>query len=195
MKFTGAAFFASLAALLSSTAAQSTPGLTILSPGGPNLWWVAQSDNTLVWTCSTSPYTNFTILIANSNPSVLSAPFAFISQQPNYDCSETIAKTQINMPVGDGYTIQLANPFNETDVYAVSQPFSIQSLGSAYPPTSATPTDAGSATVSGTGSPTASGASSGAASSQSSKPNGAVSVQGALGGVAAVAAAVGMLLV
>ncbi|KAI0674480.1 hypothetical protein C8Q78DRAFT_1015030 [Trametes maxima] len=106
------ALSATLAALVGSSLAQ----LEILTPGGDNLWWVAQSDNVITWTCKTSPYTNFTVLIANSDPKVLVGPQAFIAQQNNFDCSELITKDRVNMPVGTGYTIQLANPFNETDV-------------------------------------------------------------------------------
>ncbi|TBU47027.1 hypothetical protein BD309DRAFT_542025 [Dichomitus squalens] len=112
MKFSAPAFSATLFALASGVTAQ----LTILSPGGPDLWWVAQSDNDITWTCKTSPYTNFTVLIANSDPTVLVQPQAFIAQQNNFDCSELITKDRVNMPPATGYTIQLADPFNETNV-------------------------------------------------------------------------------
>ena len=54
--------------------------------------------------------------IANSDINVLVAPLPFISQQNNFDCSKLITKDQVNMRPTTGYTIQLANPFNLTDV-------------------------------------------------------------------------------
>ncbi|KAI0746962.1 hypothetical protein C8Q80DRAFT_1121642 [Daedaleopsis nitida] len=138
MKFSAAALSTTLFALASGAAAQ----LDIIAPGGPDLWWVAGSDNVVSWTCKTSPYTNFTVLIANSDVNVLVQPSAFIAQQNNFDCSKLITKDQVNMKAATGYTIQLADPFNSTHVYAESQPFEIKPLGSEYPATSATPTGA-----------------------------------------------------
>ena len=54
--------------------------------------------------------------IANTSPSVLTSPLAFVAQQNNYDCSELITKDQVNLTPGTGYIIQLANPLNNTDV-------------------------------------------------------------------------------
>ncbi|CDO75760.1 hypothetical protein BN946_scf184921.g36 [Trametes cinnabarina] len=189
MKFSAAALSAFLAALAGSTVAQK---LEILSPGGPDLWWVAQSDNVISWTCQTSPYTNFTVLIANSNPAILVSPLAIIPQEPNYDCSKLITKDQINQGPGTGYTIQFANPFNETDIYAESQPFEIKNVGAAYPATTATPSGASTpAAGSATGS---SSAASGTSSPQSdSSKNGAGSLAASGGLAAAAIAALGLL--
>jgi hypothetical protein len=125
-------------------------GLSIVSPGGDGLWWVAKSQNNIVWTCQTSPVGNFTILVANSDPKVLVAPIAIVAIENNFDCSKTITQDQANQAPGTGYTIQLANPFNETDIYAQSQPFEIKALGAAYPASSATPTASGTSTGSST---------------------------------------------
>ncbi|OJT02836.1 hypothetical protein TRAPUB_6692 [Trametes pubescens] len=189
MKFSAAALSATLAALVGSTVAQ----LEIISPGGPNLWWVAGSDNVVSWTCRTSPFTNFTVLIANSDPKVLTAPQAFIAQQNNFDCSKLITKDQINQAPGTGYTIQLANIFNETDIFAESEPFEIKAIGSSYPASSATPTIGGSATASGSGS-TATGTDAAAASSASatSGSNGASNLGTPSGLAALVIAALGL---
>ncbi|KAI0702018.1 hypothetical protein C8T65DRAFT_579375 [Cerioporus squamosus] len=188
MKFSAAALSATLVALASGAAAQ----LEVIAPGGPNLWWVAESDNVVTWTCKTSPYTNFTVSIANTNVNVLTAPQPFISQQNNFDCSKLITKDQVNMPPGTGYTIQLANPFNLTDVYAESQQFEIKALGAAYPASSATPTLGGSATGSAAGSASATGA---AASSTASGQNNGASGLSAPGTLAAAAlAAFGLML-
>ncbi|RPD65689.1 hypothetical protein L227DRAFT_493604 [Lentinus tigrinus ALCF2SS1-6] len=185
MKFSVAALSATVAALASGAAAQ----LSILAPGGPDLWWIAESDNVVTWTCKTSPYTNFTVLIANSDPKVLVAPQAFISQQNNFDCSKLITKDQVNMSPATGYTIQLANPFNETDVYAESQPFEIKALGAAYPASSATPTATGSATGSAAGSASATGASASTTSASGSSGSNGASGLSAPGTLAAAAVA------
>ncbi|KAG2068542.1 hypothetical protein BDR04DRAFT_1056709 [Suillus decipiens] len=132
------------AALVSVVSAQ----LTITSPG-TNDWWVASSANTLAWTCNTSPYQNFTILLANSNSAVLNTPLAIIAVQQNYDCSETIAQQQSAQPAGTGYTILFASTLNSTDIYAQSEPFEIKALGSSYPTTTSSAGSASTGTPSG----------------------------------------------
>ena len=64
------------------------------------------------------------VRIANSDPKVLVAPQAFIAQQNNFDCSKLITKDQINLTPSTGYTIQLADPFNETHVSFLLPPSS-----------------------------------------------------------------------
>ncbi|KAG2340803.1 hypothetical protein BDR05DRAFT_966356 [Suillus weaverae] len=118
------------AALLSVVSAQ----LTITSPG-TNDWWVASSLNTISWTCTTSTFSNFTILLSNSNTAILPAPLAIIAVQANYDCSKTITQQQSAQPAGTGYTVLFASTLNSTDIYAQSQPFEIKALGSSYPTT------------------------------------------------------------
>ncbi|PCH45046.1 hypothetical protein WOLCODRAFT_139371 [Wolfiporia cocos MD-104 SS10] len=181
MKFSTVAL--SLAALASSALAQ----LEILSPGGPDLWWVAQSQNVVVWTCETSPYGNFTIAIANSNPDILVSPFPFIAEQENYDCSEAISQYQVTMPVADNYTILFIDPQNSAEVYATSKPFEIKALGAAYPPASATPTGTNTASSSSTGAASAS-------TTASSKKSGAGKVSSSFGGLAMLAAALGVVM-
>jgi len=140
------AFAATVSALFIAAAAD----LKIISPGGPDLWWVAKSQNVISWTCNESPYGNFTILVANKNPAILVAPMAVVAIENNFDCSKTITQDQASQAPGTGYTIQLANILNQTDVYAESQEFEIKPLGAAYPAASATPTSAkASATGSG----------------------------------------------
>ncbi|PIL27661.1 hypothetical protein GSI_10813 [Ganoderma sinense ZZ0214-1] len=188
MKFSTAALSAALVALAGGAAAQ----LSIIAPGGPDLWWIAQSDNDIDWTCKTSPYTNFTVLIANSNVNVLVAPQAFIAQQNNFDCSKLITKDQVNLTPATGYVIQLANPFNNTDVYAQSQPFEIKALGAAYPASSATPTAAITTAVSGSAAGTTTGASvTSTATGTTQSHNGAVGLFASTGIAAAALAALG----
>lgn len=62
------------------------------------------------------PSLTFDDRIANKDQNILVQPQAFIAQQNNFDCSKLITKDQINMPAAAGYTVQLANPFNSTDV-------------------------------------------------------------------------------
>jgi hypothetical protein len=158
------AAFAAFAAMFATVAAQSNQ-LTVISPGGPDLWWVADSQNDLVWSCQSSPYLNFTVLVANPNPSILPAPIAIIAIEENYICSQEITQDMSNQPPAVNYTVQFANPLNNTDIYAESQPFEIKALGASYPPASATPTDA----VSGSSSATGTGAS--ATSTKNSSPS------------------------
>ncbi|KAF8872500.1 hypothetical protein BD779DRAFT_1572482 [Infundibulicybe gibba] len=134
------------ATLVGLSAAQ----LQIISPGGPDLWWVAKSINTLTWTCQTSPFQTYTVLIANKDPKILPAPMAFIGVQNNFDCSKSITPDQVNQTPATGYTIQLADTLNSTNIFATSQEFEIKALGAAYPTTTSVPAGAsGSATGSG----------------------------------------------
>ncbi|KAG9104970.1 hypothetical protein FRC06_002890 [Ceratobasidium sp. 370] len=123
------AVFAVVALWLSLVQAQ----LTITEPSSER-WWVAQSQNTLRWTCNTSPYTNWTVLITNSDVNVLTTPLALIAiRKYNYDCSKTMIPGEQLKP-GTGYTMVFANPFNNTDVFATSQSFEVKPVGSTYPP-------------------------------------------------------------
>ncbi|KAH7912635.1 hypothetical protein BJ138DRAFT_1100132 [Hygrophoropsis aurantiaca] len=134
--FSRIALVSTVAAFVGAVSAQ----LTITNPSA-NSWWVAQSLNTLAWTCSSSPYQNFTVLIAGPNTPAI----AIIAVQYSYDCSETITQQQSTQPAGTGYTIQLASTLNQTDIYATSEPFEIKALGASYPATSSSPSGTGSA--------------------------------------------------
>ncbi|KXN82758.1 hypothetical protein AN958_02197 [Leucoagaricus sp. SymC.cos] len=129
--------------------------LQITNPSSSS-WWVAQSANNLAWTCHDSPADNFTVMITNTNPSVLSGSQAIIAIQSNFDCSKLITQEQSAHTPATGYQILFANPFNATQIYAQSEQFEIKPLGSAYPATTsnagASPTGSGSAAgASGTG--------------------------------------------
>jgi len=185
MVYARTALAATAAALISAVASAD---LSIVVPGGPDLWWVAQSQNNIVWTCDDSPYSNFTVLIANTDVKVLTAPIAIIAIQSNYDCSHTITQDQANQPPGTGYMIQLADPFNSTHVYAQSQPFEIKALGAEYPASSATPTATGTQTGS-----AASSAASATSSTAASKGAASSTKLSAGLGLAAVAAFFGIM--
>ncbi|KAJ3829150.1 hypothetical protein F5880DRAFT_1502558 [Lentinula raphanica] len=167
--------------------------LKVLSPGGDSLWWVADSENLLVWNCNESQEQTFTVLyeFASSNivPSLnfnsasnrvanpnMASALAIIAQQPNYQCSLLVTKDQMGgLPVGTGYTVQLANPLNGTDVYAQSSAFEIKAAGSAYPTTTVSPETA-------TSTPASSGSSASAtSSSDSSSSNDAFPLKASLG--------------
>ncbi|KAI0726589.1 hypothetical protein C8Q72DRAFT_519334 [Fomitopsis betulina] len=177
--------FATLAAIVTGASAQ----LSILAPGGPNLWWVSGEVNDITWTCETSPYQNFTVLLDSSDQTILASPYAFVANQPNYQCSVEIYATQLaKFPAAQGYTIIFANILNSSDVYATSQPFEIKADGSEYPASTATPT--------GTGTATSSATSSGSSATQSG--SGEKSAAGALtvpmGGLALVGAVLGLAI-
>jgi len=144
------AIFAVIALWVSLVQAQ----LTITEPSSER-WWIAQSQNTLRWTCNTSPYTNWTVLITNPDVTMLSGPLALIAIQYNYDCSKTVIPGEQLKP-GTGYNMVFANPFNNTDVFATSQSFEVKAVGSTYPP-QITTSEALTATggASGTSAPTA----------------------------------------
>jgi hypothetical protein len=184
-------------ALLSTLVGSAAATFQILSPGGPDLWWVAQSQNTIAWSCHTDvpPATGgaYQLLLNNTSPTVLTAAEAIVANVPNADCSHTITQQQAALTPGTGYTLVFADIVDQRKIYAVSQPFEVKALGATYPPTSATPTETFSTTAGSTGS--SSGSSSSSTASSTHKSNGAsasfkVSAAGVL---AAVGAAIGML--
>jgi len=132
--------------------------LQILAPNG-NTWWVARSNNVLAWNCNEAPSpATFTILIANKDVNVLTAPIAIIGIEDNFQCSQLITQDQSNQPAALGYTILFADTLNNTKIYATSEEFEIKALGSAYPTTTSgvSATSTGNSTSSAS-SPTASG--------------------------------------
>ncbi|THH05601.1 hypothetical protein EW145_g4678 [Phellinidium pouzarii] len=160
-----------LALVVAAAAGFASAQLKVLAPGGPNLWWVANEENNVVWNCKDSQFDNFTILLKNSNPAVLSGADAIVSIQQNFDCSETLTTQQANFTAATGYTLLLANTLNSSDVYASSDPFEVKAQGSAYPASSATPVADSTSTSSSSAS-----TSSSSGSSSSSQTSGALTV-------------------
>ncbi|KAI0088748.1 hypothetical protein BDY19DRAFT_945644 [Irpex rosettiformis] len=187
---------ASVASLFAGVQAQSnssSSGLTIYSPGGSDLWWVASSINVVSWTCQTSPFASFSVVLANQDPTKWPA-LTIISIENNFDCSKTITAEQQAAPAGTGYLVQFVSINNSTDVYATSQPFEIKAAGSVYPATTAVPPGA---STSGSAAPT--GSSNGSSASTPSSTgttshSGGVMTNSAAGLVAAGAAALGLFL-
>ncbi|KIK02726.1 hypothetical protein K443DRAFT_656635 [Laccaria amethystina LaAM-08-1] len=169
-----------LSLLVSASVAQAA--LTITNPTSSS-WWVAKSANTLAWTCQDSPSNQFTVLI---NSPTMASPLAIIAQENNFDCSKIITQDQASQPAGTGYTILLADPLNNTNVYATSDPFEIKALGSAYPSQVSSSASSGSGTASGSGSAASS-------TSTSTKKSGAVGAGVGVGGMGVVAGLVGLV--
>ncbi|KAJ7207246.1 hypothetical protein GGX14DRAFT_456696, partial [Mycena pura] len=138
---------AALAFAGAASAAFSSGGLSILAPGRDKLYWLVGMENNIVWTCGESKFNQFTVSINNSDISLLTDIQAIIAQEQNYNCEQLVTPNDVNVPVGDGYTIVLADPLNGTNVYAVSDEFSVKPMSAGYPPASATPTDQASASV------------------------------------------------
>ncbi|VDC07415.1 unnamed protein product [Peniophora sp. CBMAI 1063] len=184
------------ASLVASAAAADS--FSILAPGGPDVWWVAQSANTLTWACHTNPpATVFQLLINNTNQDILVSPMAILANLNNADCSHTITTQQAALTPSTGYTLVFADQTDQTKIYATSQEFEVKALGATYPAASATPTEgSASATGSATGTAGSSAASTTAstAASSSSNTSGAMGLTASIGGVFfAAAAALGML--
>ncbi|KAI0766318.1 hypothetical protein BC629DRAFT_1596469 [Irpex lacteus] len=187
---------ASVASLFAGATAQdnsSSSGLTIYSPGGSDLWWVASSINVVSWTCQTSPFSNFSVVLANQDPTKW-PNLTIISIESNFDCSKEITPDQQAAPAGTGYIIQFVNTLNSTDIYATSQPFEIKAAGAAYPATTALPPGASTSGSSPSGSATASGSASSPSATGGTQKSGAVMKNSAAGVVAAGAAALGLFL-
>jgi len=178
-----------VATLLSGASA----GLQVIAPGGDSLWWVDQSDNTLVWNCNDSGVTAFNVLLYNPNVNLLPSALPIISNLNNYVCEKDITKDLFSLTAGTGYVIQLTDILNDTNIYVQSQPFELKPLGSAYPDPSATPTGSGSGSSSTSGSP--SGTSSGSTPSGSTTGSTGGSVKATIGGLSALAAFAVALLV
>jgi len=115
---------------------------SVTSPSA-DIWWVNDSMNTLAWTCSDSPVSQFTVTISNSNQAILAGSLALIAIEQNFECSKTITP---QVTPATGYVINLANPLNSSDIYVSSAPFEIKAVGSTYPPQQTTSASGPSAT-------------------------------------------------
>jgi hypothetical protein len=179
-----------------ASAAVSNGGLKLLVPGGDNLWWITGQPNNIIWSCSESTFTQFTMWINNSDVSLLTAITPLVPVEQNFNCAQLIAGEVVTMPVGKGYTIVLTDITNATNVYAVSDPFEIKALSAGYPPATNTPVDSQSATVSkGTASNVISGSQTGTGSGSSPSQTGKGAASSLRSGMAAAGALVGAAVV
>ncbi|KAF9525450.1 hypothetical protein CPB83DRAFT_818627 [Crepidotus variabilis] len=170
-----------LATVVAAQTATNTGAPKILRPNG-DVWWVAKSQNEIVWDCKDTSRSVFTVLVGNTDVKVQTAPIAIIAEQQNYQCSLTVTQDKANQAAGTGWFVQFANPINNTDVWSTSNTFEIKALGSAYPPqASDSPSGSNSS---------ASGSASGSAASPSGK-SAAVGLKSGLGafGLAALGVA------
>ena len=68
--------------------------------------------------------TRSSLSLNSSNQSILASPYAFVGNQPNYQCSVEIYSYQLaKFPVGDGYTIIFADTLNSSNVSSYSPSF------------------------------------------------------------------------
>jgi len=158
----------SLTVSLLAAASLAAAQFKVTMPAAEN-WWVAGSTNVLAWDCqaANAPQT-FTVLITNQDLSQYPAPLAIIAIQNNYDCSILITQNQASQAPGTGYEILLANPLNNTDVYARSEQFEIKRLGERYPSQEAAASSSASAAAA------SASASKAASEGKDNKDNGAV---------------------
>ncbi|KAF7349422.1 hypothetical protein MSAN_01732100 [Mycena sanguinolenta] len=124
---------ASLALVGAAYAQVSTSGLSVLVPGGPDLWWLANQPNNIKWTCEQTAFPDFTIWINNSNTTLLTAITPLIAIEQNFNCDLLVSAELVTMPIGTGYTIVLTDPTNGTNVYASSAEFEIKALSAGVP--------------------------------------------------------------
>jgi len=172
----------------------SASAFSIIAPGGPNVWWVAHSENTMIWTCHDNPPAQvYQLLLNNTNQNILTSPIAIDANLANADCSHTITTQQAQLTPATGYTLVIADQIDQRTIYATSQEFEVKQAGSAFPATSATPTDTTGASATGSASASASAASSSASSSSDNKSS-AMGLSVSLAGVVGVlGVALGML--
>ncbi|KAJ7135736.1 hypothetical protein C8R44DRAFT_848598 [Mycena epipterygia] len=108
-----------LSLVSAASAAFSSGGMTILAPGGDNLWWLdaalrrpAQQPRLDL---RGEHLPQFTVWINNSDTSLLTAITPLINVEQNFNCNQGITPNLYNAPLGDGYTIVLSNINNVTD--------------------------------------------------------------------------------
>jgi len=162
------------------TANDPAEGLSVTQPS-TSVWWVQNSQNTIAWTCRNTQIQTFTVLVSNTDPKILTQPQAFLANLKNADCSELIQASEF--PTGPGYQILLANPVNQTDIYAVSELFEIKAAGSAF--ASVTTTDIGGSQTASSSSSATQTSGSAASSTSTGAATKSAKVTGGLLGLAA----------
>ncbi|KAI0364234.1 hypothetical protein BV20DRAFT_872085 [Pilatotrama ljubarskyi] len=109
--------------------------LSVTSPGAQDQWLVDGPSNLVSWTCETSPYTEFAIML-ESWPA-FDGPVMLVERQKNADCSVRINITSAllapslrnpgKLPL-DGYAITFSEAGTPTPdfIYAESPEFEIK---------------------------------------------------------------------
>ncbi|PVG03037.1 hypothetical protein CPB86DRAFT_869955 [Serendipita vermifera] len=130
----------------------SVNGLSVLAPS--STWWWQTGDQALfAWDCTDRSHAQFAAVVTNTNTALLPAGSSILVGIQNNDQCTTNIVPQLN--VGTGYTLQLTNIVNYTDIYATSEPFEVKAKGSPYP-SGPTPSLTYSSTGTGTAQPTGS---------------------------------------
>ncbi|EIW70342.1 hypothetical protein M231_06720 [Tremella mesenterica] len=127
---------------ISSVLGQSD--LKVLKPTA-DLWWVAQSVNTLAWSGNTPQ--SFSVFLNNADEKILTSKLALVSVEPIYEYSKDVNPG--NVTPGTGYTIQLTDILNSSNIWAESDKFEIKAVGSTYPPQTTSAVPSGSSSPSG----------------------------------------------
>ncbi|KAK1924280.1 hypothetical protein DB88DRAFT_275701 [Papiliotrema laurentii] len=138
--------FKSLVTLSLLAVASAQQGLLTVTEPSTAHWWIAQSLNTLAWSAQSGAPTTFSVFLNNPDPSVLTSKYALVSVQPLYEYSKTINPGQ--MKPATGYTIELTDTLNSSNIYATSEVFEIKAVNSPYPPQSSAPNTSGVVSVS-----------------------------------------------
>ncbi|ORY33974.1 hypothetical protein BCR39DRAFT_586176 [Naematelia encephala] len=182
----------SLSILLLGSCTVRAQSLIITQPS-PEHWWVANELDTLAWTAGDNPPQEFSVFLANPDPTILTSELALVSIEPLYEYSKTINPG--NITPSTGYTIQLTDILNSTNVYATSEAFEIKPEGSSYPPQTTNSSSASSNSSSTASSGTSTPSSSGSASSQSNQTGSAIERAGFNAAVKAGGCIIGGLMV
>ncbi|KZV82815.1 hypothetical protein EXIGLDRAFT_754731 [Exidia glandulosa HHB12029] len=169
----------SLSALVASVYA-----FDIVQPG-PDAWWVAGTENLLVWNCHDSAVLPlYTVFALNPDITVLTDKTPLIANLDNTQCSHTItAGEAAPLKPATGYTLQFVDPLNSSHVFGTSQTFEVKAANSPYSTVTKTAAPAGQATPVGGATGTSSGAAGATQTSNAAVANGA-GVVAAFGAVA-----------
>jgi hypothetical protein len=108
------------AALLASNVAQAA--ISILEPNSA-ITWHTNDTVTVKWSSAPDDPSPFRIILSNPDQNLLSGNASIADSVPTNNAAVTILLPGLNF--GDDYRIFFINPKNTTEVYAESQPFSI----------------------------------------------------------------------
>lgn len=159
--------------------------------------WYTNGSVTLNFTAGEGDAQHWTVLLTNEDAELLAGPQQILQQLNQTNDFVSIRLPQVRE--GDGYIVQFVNETNQTDVFAKSEAFRIEAgklptnnATSALPSStsSSVHVPVGSKTSTSSGNPFASSAAAG----DKAKDSGARAIAPAVGGAAAVAAAVFALL-
>ncbi|EJD39209.1 hypothetical protein AURDEDRAFT_187498 [Auricularia subglabra TFB-10046 SS5] len=129
----------------------------VIAPG-PDVWWVAGSNNLLIWECNDNDVIpRYTVFATHPDKTILTDRTPLIAELDNTQCSHEITQGEVApLRPAQGYIIQMCDPLNNTHILGVSQPFEVKAANSPYSTVQKTPKprtqDQPSQTTSGSGS-------------------------------------------